>query len=74
MDGGNGVEEGTAGDEEGLDYHWAVIRQNHRDQLLALSSVVDGEMTFGRRTRSNYSPVAQPRWNRKLSGSLRRAG
>ena len=25
MERGDGVEEGTAGDEEGLDYHWAVI-------------------------------------------------
>ena len=24
MEGGYGVEEGAAGDEEGLDYHWAV--------------------------------------------------
>lgn len=26
VDGGDGVEEGTAGNEEGLDYHWPVIR------------------------------------------------
>lgn len=26
MDGGDGVEEGTAGDEEGLDNHWTVIK------------------------------------------------
>ena len=27
VDGGDGVEKGTAGDEEGLNYHWAVVRQ-----------------------------------------------
>lgn len=24
VDGGDGIEERTAGDEEGLDYHWAI--------------------------------------------------
>ena len=36
VDGGNGVEEGTAGDEEGLDYHWAVVRRT--PQISAFSS------------------------------------
>ena len=27
VDRGDGVEKGTAGDEEGLDYHWTVVRQ-----------------------------------------------
>ena len=44
MDGGNGVKKGTAGDEEGLDYHWTVVRQNQRNQLLVCNSVEDIEM------------------------------
>ena len=36
MEGGNGVEKRTAGDEEGLDYHWAVSEV--KPQKSALSS------------------------------------
>ena len=42
VDRGDGVEEGTAGDEEGLDYHWTVVRQNHKDQLLIRNGVCRG--------------------------------
>ena len=30
VDGGDGVEKGTSGDEEGLDYHWTVVWQNQQ--------------------------------------------
>ena len=44
VDGGDGVEEGTTGDEEGLDDHRAVVRQNQRNKLLVRNSVEDVEM------------------------------